>query len=242
MSTYVLIHGAWHGSWCWKRVRKALHQQGHEVFTPTLTGLGERSHLLSQQINLETHITDVLNLIKWEELSDVILCGHSYGGAVISGAADRIANKISALVYVDAFVLDNGQTLNETVPAPMRDAQIEGAKQIGDGWKIPPIPGEIFQVNAKDLAWMNSQCTPQPLATFEQPLKLTGEISKIKNVTCIFATGWPPSPFAQFHEKAKSKNWRTLTTNCGHDVMLDLPEELTRELTAISARPLKSDR
>ncbi len=113
MSTYVLVHGAWHGSWCWKRVRKALQQQGHEVFTPTLTGLGERSHLLSQQINLETHITDVVNLIKWEELSDVILCGHSYGGAVISGAADRITDKISALVYLDAFVLDNGQTLNE---------------------------------------------------------------------------------------------------------------------------------
>ena len=140
MSTYVLVHGAWHGSWCWQRVRKALQQQGHQVFTPTLTGLGERSHLLSQQINLETHIADVVNLIKWEELSDVILCGHSYGGAVISGTADRIANKISALVYLDAFVLDNGQTLNETVPAPMRDAQIEGAKLVGDGWKIPPIP------------------------------------------------------------------------------------------------------
>jgi pimeloyl-ACP methyl ester carboxylesterase len=233
MSTYVLVHGAWHGSWCWKRVRKALQQQGHEVFTPTLTGLGERSHLLSQQINLETHITDVVNLIRWEELSGVILCGHSYGGAVISGAADRIANKISALVYLDAFVLDNGQTLNETVPAPMRDAQIEGAKLFGDGWKIPPIPGEIFQVNSQDLAWMNSQCTPQPLATFEQTLKLSGEISKIKNVTYILATDWPLSPFAQFHEKAKSNGWRTLTMDCGHDVMLDLPEELTRELAGI---------
>src|SRR5438128_9540659 len=90
MATFVLVHGAWHGSWCWNRVRKALEAQGHAVFTPTLTGLAERSHLLSPQIDLETHILDVVNLIRWEELSDVVLCGHSYGGAVISGAADRI--------------------------------------------------------------------------------------------------------------------------------------------------------
>ena len=103
MATYVLVHGAWHGSWCWKRVRRALQAAGHEVFTPTLTGVGERSHLLSQEINLDTHIHDVVNLIQWEELSDVILCGHSYGGFVISGAADRIPDKIRALVYCCSF-------------------------------------------------------------------------------------------------------------------------------------------
>ncbi len=236
MSTYVLIHGAWHGSWCWQRIRKSLQQQGHEVFTPTLTGLGERSHLLSQQVNLETHITDVVNLIKWEELSDVILCGHSYGGAVISGAADRITDKISALVYLDAFVLDNGQTLNETVPAPMRDAQIEGAKQIGDGWKIPPIPGEIFQVNSKDLA-VDEQ--PMHSAT-PRHIRATTEINRRnfqnKKRHLHLATGWPLSPFGQFHEKAKANGWRTVTMDCGHDVMLDLPEDLTRELAAVFRR------
>src|SRR6185437_2887529 len=103
MSTYVLVHGAWHGGWCWKRVRKPLQAQGHEVFTPTLTGIGERSHLLSPQVNLETHIEDVVNLIRWEELSNVVLCGHSYGGAVISGVADRIPERIGALIYLDAF-------------------------------------------------------------------------------------------------------------------------------------------
>jgi len=109
MSTYVLVHGAWHGSRCWKRVRKALQVQGDDVFTPTLTGLGERSHLLSPHVNLGTHIEDIVNLIKWEELSDVVLCGHSYGGCVISGVADRVPDRIGALVYLDAFVLKDGQ-------------------------------------------------------------------------------------------------------------------------------------
>lgn len=115
MSTYVLVHGAWHGSWCWKRVRRALQALGHEVFTPTLTGVADRVHLLSPQVNLETHITDVVNLIQWEELSDVVLCGHSYGGCVISGVADRIPDRIGALVYLDAFVLESGQSLHDTL-------------------------------------------------------------------------------------------------------------------------------
>src|ERR1700704_1085203 len=135
MSTYVLVHGAWHGSWCWKRVRKALQAQGHEVFTPTLTGVGERSHLLSLQINLETHVNDVVSLIQWEELSDVVLCGHSYGGCVISGVADKMPSRLRALVYLDAFVLENGESLHDTLPPGQRDQQLEAAERDGKGWK-----------------------------------------------------------------------------------------------------------
>ncbi len=116
MSTFVLVHGAWHGAWCWKRVRSALEKQGHQVFTPTLTGVADRSHLSSPEVNLESHIADVVNVIRWEELSNVVLCGHSYGGAVISGVADRIADRIGALVYLDAFVPENGQSLHDTLP------------------------------------------------------------------------------------------------------------------------------
>ncbi len=235
MSTFVLVHGAWHGSWCWKRVRSALQAQGHEVFTPTLTGVAERSHLLSQQVNLDTHIADVVNLIRWEELSDVVLCGHSYGGCVISGVADRIPDRIGALVYLDAFVLENGQGLHDTLPAPMRDAQLTAA-QSEEGWKVPPIPAEAFEVNGKDRDWVNRQCTVQPLATFQQPLHLTGAIAGIENVTFILAAGWTPSPFSAFYDKAKAKGWRTFSLDCGHDVMLDLPDELTRQLLAIPAR------
>ncbi|HTC86958.1 MAG TPA: alpha/beta fold hydrolase [Bryobacteraceae bacterium] len=236
MSTYVLVHGAWHGGWCWKRVRRSLQALRHEVFTPTLTGVGDRSHLLSPQVNLDTHITDVINLIRWEELSDVVLCGHSYGGCVISGVADRIPDRIGALVYLDAFVLEDGQSVHDILPPPMRDAQLEQARQSGDGWKVPPIPAEAFHVNPKDLDWVNRQCTVQPLATFQQRLRLTGEIAKIQNVTFILADGWKPSPFATFCAAAKAKGWKTVSMECGHDVMLDMPAELTQELLAVSAR------
>lgn len=234
MSIYVLVHGAWGGSWCWKGIRRALQARGHEVFTPTLSGVGERSHLLSRQVDLQTHIADVVNLIRWEELSHIVLCGHSYGGCVVTGVADRIADRIAALVYVDAFVPESGQCLHDTLPADQRDAQIQGALATGDGWKVPPIPAEVFNVNARDRAWVNRQRTPQSIATFQQPLQLAGAIERIENVTYILATGWEHSPFPQFYEKAKAKGWKTLTMPCGHDVMLDKPDELLEILFAVT--------
>src|SRR6185295_8288735 len=108
MATYVLVHGAWHGAWCWKRVAKMLRGKGHDVFAPTLTGVGERSHLLRPDVNLDTHIMDVVNEIKWQELSNVVLVGHSYGGMVISGVAEKAAKAIASFVMLDAFHSDNG--------------------------------------------------------------------------------------------------------------------------------------
>jgi pimeloyl-ACP methyl ester carboxylesterase len=235
MATFVLVHGAWHGSWCWKRVRKALQAQGHDVFTPTLTGVGERSHLLARHVNLDTHIDDIVNLIRCEELSDVVLCGHSYGGCVISGVADRVPDRIGALVYLDAFVLEDGQSLHDTLPPAQRNMQLELTEQHGEGWRVPPIPGEVFNVNAKDLEWVNRQCTMQPLATFQQPLKLTRKAGAVKNTTFILASGWNDSPFAAFVEPAKARGWKTLAIPCGHDVMLDRPEDLTSALLDAAA-------
>lgn len=241
MSTYVLVHGAWRGSWIWKRVRRLLQAQGHEVFTTTHTGVADRVHLSSPSVNLDTHITDVTNLIRWEELSEVILVGHSYGGCVISGVADRAPERIGALAYLDAFVLENGQCLNDTLPPQVRSARIAEAKEVGEGWKLPPIPAEEFNVNPKDRDWVNRQSTMQSLACFEQPLRLTGGIDRIKNVSYILASGWSPSPFPQFYEKARAKGWKTIAIECGHDVMLDRPDQLARELTAISVRSSVSE-
>ena len=236
MSTYVLVHGAWRGSWIWKRVQRLLQAQGHEVFTPTHTGVADRSHLSSPNVNLDTHITDVANLLRWEELSDVVLCGHSYGGCVASGVADRVPERIGALVYLDAFVLENGQCLNDMIPPEVRQERLDQANEVGEGWKLPPISAEEFSVNPSDRDWVNRQSTMQSLACFEQPLHLTGAINQIKNVTYIWASGWSPSPFPQFYEKAQTKGWRTIAIDCGHDVMLDRPEQLARELLAVSAR------
>lgn len=234
MATYVLVHGAWHGSWCWKRVRSLLHQAGHNVFTPTLTGVGERSHLNSPDINLDTHIADVVNLIRWEELQDVILCGHSYGGCVISGVADRMPERMRALVYLDAFVLEDGESLFDM--APDRGTRMrEQARATGDGWKVDPIPAAAFGVNEADRGWVNAQCTPQPIACFEQKIRLTGGLERVGDVTHILATGFREgSPFPAAHERAKKRGWKTETVACGHDVMLDLPQELAALLAGIA--------
>jgi pimeloyl-ACP methyl ester carboxylesterase len=222
MATFVLVHGAWHGSWCWKRVRRALQQQGHEVFTPTLTGLGERSHLLSAAVDLHTQTLDVLNLIRWEELDDIVLCGHSYGGMVVSGVADRIPERIRSLVFLDAFVPEDGDSLTRFAPV------LPGAGLI-DGWKCTPITAEAFGVNAADRAWVDRQCTLQSHACFEQPVQLTGGLARIERIAYVYAAGWAgsQSPFRPFYEKAQARGWSTHELDSGHDVMLDRPEELT---------------
>ncbi len=234
MSTFVLVHGAWHGSWCWKRVRRELQALGHDVFTPTLTGLAERSHLLSRSVNLSTHIDDVVNLIRWEELSDVTLCGHSYGGAVVTGVADRLPERIRSLVYLDAFVLESGENVLQNVHESQRNVLIEATRKLGAGWKSPHIPAAVFKANAEDQDWVDRQCTRHPFACFEQPLQLSGGLGKLKNITYIFASGWEDTPFPRAHERAKARGWRSVTMKCGHEVMLDMPAELTRELLAAS--------
>jgi pimeloyl-ACP methyl ester carboxylesterase len=235
MATFVLVTGAWHGSWCWKRVRSALTAQGHAVFTPTLTGLCERRHLLSRDVDLHTHIEDVANLIRWEELTDVVLVGHSYGGCVISGVADRMSEKIAALVYLDAFVLEDGQCLHDTLPADHRQGQLDAAAAFGDGWRVPPIPAAVFNVNAADRAWVDDQCTDQPLASFQQKLDLDSKAPAVGSIHYIYAAGWEGTPFTGFYESAKARGWSTREIACGHDVMLDRPEELTAALVQAAA-------
>lgn len=229
MTTFVLVHGAWRGSWLWKRVRPLLQAEGHEVFAPTLTGLADRSHLLAPEINLETHIDDVANLFEWEDLSNVVLCGHSYAGSIITGVADRIPERIAALVYLDAFVLEDGQCIHDTLPEEHRELQLQGAAA-GDGWRIPPIPAEVFNVNADDRDWVDQQCTPQPVATFQQPIRLSGKGEAVENVTYILTTEHPRSPFPPFFEKAKARGWKTLTIATGHDASIDDPEGVTKIL------------
>jgi pimeloyl-ACP methyl ester carboxylesterase len=221
MTTFVLVHGAWHGSWCWQRVRSALQERGHQVFTPTLTGLGERSHLLSARVDLQTHTLDVINLIRWEELDDVVLCGHSYGGFVVSGVADQLPERIRSLVFLDAFVPENAESLTHYAPIT--------AEQLIDGWRVPPISAEAFGVNPSDREWVDRQCTPQSLACFEQPVQLTGQLTKIERIDYIFASGWDEghSRFAGFYAKAKARGWHTHEVACGHDVMIDQPGALT---------------
>jgi pimeloyl-ACP methyl ester carboxylesterase len=232
MSTFVLVHGAWHGGWCWKRVATLLRAAGHEAYTPTLTGLGERVHLMSRAINLQTHIDDVVNLFHAEELSDAVLCGHSYGGMVITGVADRVADKIRALVYLDAFLPADGQCLLDFM-SPERVAQFrQGVQEKGSGWLIPPISAAFFKVNAADQAWVDRRCVPHPLACFEQKIALTGAHSKIAKRSYVLAGNYSPSPFGRIAEQLRQeKGWQVTSLASGHDVMLDMPKELADLLT-----------
>ncbi|MCU1338070.1 MAG: hypothetical protein JWO19_3651 [Bryobacterales bacterium] len=136
--------------------------------------------------------------------------------------------------------LENGQSLHDVLPPDQRNLQLEATARDGEGWKVPPIPAEVFNVNSGDREWVDRQCTMQPLATFQQDIKLTGKASAIKNITFILATGFADSPFTQFYEPAKAKGWKTLTIPCGHDVMLDLPEKLTQVLEEIANPALRA--
>src|SRR6266852_2530157 len=159
--TFVLVHGAWHGGWCWRRVADRLAQRGHRVFTPTLTGLGERSHLMSRGISLATHIADIVNVMTYERLSDVVLCGHSYAGFVISGVAEDMPAAISSLVFLDAFLPDNGQSCVEINRPGVKEAVAALAEKGEFG--IPGRAAEAFGVNEKDRAWVYSLTGAQPL-------------------------------------------------------------------------------
>ena len=234
MATFVLVHGAWHGAWCWRRAARLLARDGHEVFAPTLTGLGERSHLLAPSIDLDTHILDVTNEIKWQELKDVVLVGHSYGGMVISGVAERSEKAIAAFVMLDAFFPENGEALIDLSAGPVHEAFL--AAQRSGATSLPPRSAAAFKVNEKDRAWVDAQCTPQPIGCVLQKLTLTGARERIVNRAYIRAAGYPNEPFDRGLAKARARGWRAYEVPCGHDVMLDQPERLAAILREVAAQ------
>jgi pimeloyl-ACP methyl ester carboxylesterase len=227
---FVLVHGAWHGGWCWRRVSDLLEKRGHKVFTPTMTGLGERSHLMDPRINLTTHITDIVNVIKWEELNEFVLVGHSYGGAVVSGVAEQVREAISSIVYLDAFMPENGDSMRDLT---VRRAAIDELVQKGET-TMKPVPAAVFQVNEKDRAWVDGKCTAQPLGTFTEKITLTGARERIAKKAYIRATGFANAPFDVAQQKAKANGWHVYDVPCGHDVMVDMPDRLTEILLEVA--------
>lgn len=231
--TFVLVHGAWHGGWCYRRVADMLTAKGHKVYTPTLTGLGERSHLMSRDIRLTTHIDDIVNVIKWEGLNDIVLVGHSYGGMVVSGVAEKQQPTISSIVFLDAFLPDDGKSLDDyTTPQQSR-----GLKEAADRGDIglKPIPAAAFKVNEKDAAWVDAMCTPQPIRTFLDTIALTGAREKISRKTYIRATLSAGAAFAAAYQKVQAdRSWQTYEVATGHDVMVDDPARLTEILLEVA--------
>jgi pimeloyl-ACP methyl ester carboxylesterase len=233
--TFVLVHGAWHGGWCYARVAKLLRARGHHVYTPTLSGLGERVHTTSAQITLSTHVTDIVNVLKYEDVHDVVLCGHSYGGMVISGVIEQAADRIAALVYLDAFVPDDGQSLHDLVPEAQRVRQIEAAA--ANGGFIPPIPSKHFGVNDDDQDLVDTLCVLQPFETMRERLVLTGARERVAHKTYLRAGNYSSIPFDAARARySADRSWVVEAIEAGHDVMLDNPDALTDALLAAAAR------
>ena len=222
MATFVLGHGGWAGSVVWRELAPRLRKAGQEVYAPTLTGIGERRHLLNREIDLDTHIQDVIDVIDDEDLSDIVLVGHSYGGMVISGVADRVPEKVASLVYLDAFVPENGQSVLSLLPPEAHLATVPG-----EDWLVAPIPSASFGFKRPEvIAFWDGKSGPQPLATFTQPVQLTGGISRVKQKMYILATD--PARFSQFYDKLKNDpGWTVHTLPCTHFIQLEMPDELT---------------
>ena len=228
MATYLLVHGAWHGGWCWRRVADILRAKGHDVFTPTLTGLGERAHLARPEVDLETHIADVLGVLDSEELNDVILCGHSYGGMVITPVLDRRTDRFRAGIWLDAFVPEDGHSLIEGWPHERAQHVREEVAVRGDGWKLAPLPPDYFGVmDDDDAEWVTRRCVPQPFRTFTQHIHLSGAWKTVPKKMYLLAEFHPNSSFDRFATHLSAQpDWDVRRVPSGHDVMIDTPELL----------------
>jgi pimeloyl-ACP methyl ester carboxylesterase len=233
MSIYVLVHGAWHGGWCWQRVAPLLRAAGHDVYAPTLTGLGERVHLARPEIDLTTHIADVVNLIQYEDLTDIVLVGHSYGGMVITGAVDQLPDRIAHLVYLDAFVPQPGQSLFDMVGPELEGSVKALADKEGDGWRVPPIVPLFGLEDQADLDWGLRKFSPQPLGTFTEAAVYATPLEERPSTRTYIRARVPPEggAFGTIAERLRSNPaWRLREIDTGHDVMITRPAELTELL------------
>jgi pimeloyl-ACP methyl ester carboxylesterase len=236
MRTYVLVHGGGHGGWCYQRVATLLRKEGHDVYTPTLTGLGERAHLLRPEVDLDTHIADVLAVLKYEALQDVILVGHSYGGMVITGIADRAPERIGHLVFLDAATPVNGESLAMHARAIMDG--LRAGMQVVDGVELVMFPSvemahRLGVTNPEDVAWLVERLTPHPWRAFAQPLRLTNEAAlwKIPQTHIVCTSTLATRDRARMDRLTEGRVWDIDT---GHNLMMTEPRKTAAALLRIA--------
>jgi pimeloyl-ACP methyl ester carboxylesterase len=230
--TYVLVHGAWHGGWCWRRVADRLKAAGHRVFCPTLTGLGERAHLLSRDVNLETHIADVVGVLESEELEDVVLVGHSYGGIVITGVAARAKSRLWQLVYLDSAIVEDGASW-ASIGLPQVVAERRKAAQESSGGVSLPVPkAEVFGLRAaEDLDWVQRRMTPHPFGGYDQKMRWGGPVGNGLPKVYVDCTDPAYAGLAPVKERYRGKpGWSFVELKTGHDAMVSAPEETAKLL------------
>jgi pimeloyl-ACP methyl ester carboxylesterase len=231
VTSYLLVHGAWHGGWAWQRVLPALRAAGHEAHTPTLAGVSDRAHLLSRSITLETHVADITGYLEAYDLTDVVLVGHSYGGQVISGVADRTPERIKIRVYLDAFLASDGEAAIDLLPPAVAQHFRDSVAERGFGWLIPPRPLAGLGVTEEaDLAWLTPRLTPHPWSTFAEPIRLTGaaDANGVPGVYIECAAGG--RPFQSQAARAADRGWPVHELPTGHEAMVTRPAELGKLL------------
>ncbi len=232
MATFVLVHGMWAGGWYWQKVQPLLRAAGHEVLTPTLTGLGERVHLARPDVDLDTHIMDVVNVLRYEDLREVVLVGHSYGGMVIRGVADHVPERLGRLVYLDAFVPNDGDRVLDLWRAAER-LDFEAMAAAFDGWRIPTL--DPADEDPEIVAWEAGRTVAHPIASFKQPIRLSNrEADRIPRVF-IHCTEKPDGDaFARFAGTTRADSgWKYVALDAVHDAMAVKPEELTAILLTL---------
>mgnify|MGYP001344918134 CR=1 FL=1 len=236
MATFVIVHGAWGGAWSWnKLVVPRLRKAGHDVYAVTLTGLGDRSHLATPEVDLDTHIQDVVNVVIFEDLRRVLLVGHSYGGMVITGVADRCPERLEQLVYLDAAVPSDGQALADQFGTDRRDEMTERARREGDGWLLPPGPVPADQP-PEITEWATTRRRPQPLKTFTQSLRLARGETTLPRAFVYCALGKEAdSPQAQrAAELRHDPRWRYFELPTGHNLHYSALRETVEILTSLA--------
>lgn len=230
--TFVLVHGAWHGGWCWDRVVPLLTAAGVRFTAPTLTGLGERAHLIDRSVDLDTHVEDIVNHIAFEELENVILVGHSYAGFPAALAAARMPETVSQLILLDSYFPTEGETiLDHLGPDLTNDFNAKAAADVN--WNIAALPAEAFGLEGDNAKWVNSLLTPHPFATHAQPANFAGPLPDRTYVQCSLST--IADIFQRSRDNvAKDGGFEFVQIEAGHDVMVDQPELLTETLLAIA--------
>ena len=234
---FVLVHGAWHGGWSWRKLRPLLEAAGHAVFTPTLTGLGERRHLCSRDIGLATHIQDVANLIEYEDLNDVILVGHSYAGMLVTGVAGLAGARVECLVYLDAFLPDDGKSLNDYVPAMVPNYERSVVRD-GDGWRLPFTSALSLEAlgitDAADIAWMAPRMTDQPYRTFVEPVHAPP--ASLARLDRVYVLSSHRPHYLAAAERAREQGFTMIDVpGAGHDVMVAQPAALAAALLQLTS-------
>jgi pimeloyl-ACP methyl ester carboxylesterase len=233
MATFVLVHGAWHGGWCWARVEPGLREAGHRVLAPTLTGVGDRAHLLSPLVGLDTHVEDVVRVLDLHDADDVVLVGHSYAGQVIAGAASRRPERVRQVVYLDAFLPEDGERAIDLQPPQIAHHYRESVAERGFDWLIPPRSLEVLGVtDPADIAWLQPRMTPHPFKTYTDGAVVTAESRTIPSAF-IECTDWM-RVFRPGAERAAALGWPVHEIATGHEAMVTAPAELAGALNALA--------